>query len=66
MPFGLLIGASPLAERALQPPFQLLRMVSPLAWMPVAVLAFPTWEGAIVFLIAARRIWPILFSTAAA
>lgn len=65
VPFGLLIGASPLAERALQPPFQLLRMVSPLAWMPVAVLAFPTWEGAIVFLIAAAAIWPILFSTAA-
>ncbi|KQT91682.1 nitrate ABC transporter permease [Methylobacterium sp. Leaf469] len=65
VPFGLLVGASPLAERALQPPFQLLRMVSPLAWMPVAVLAFPTWEGAIVFLIAAAAIWPILFSTAA-
>ncbi len=64
-PLGLLVGASPLAERALQPPFQLLRMVSPLAWMPVAVLAFPTWDGAIVFLIAAAAIWPILFSTAA-
>ncbi|WP_375455243.1 ABC transporter permease [uncultured Methylobacterium sp.] len=64
-PLGLLMGASPLAERALQPPFQLLRMVSPLAWMPVAVLAFPTWDGAIVFLIAAAAIWPVLFSTAA-
>ncbi|WP_238296806.1 ABC transporter permease, partial [Methylobacterium soli] len=53
------------AERALQPPFQLLRMVSPLAWMPVAVLAFPNWDGAIVFLITAAAIWPILFSTAA-
>ncbi|MCC0806828.1 ABC transporter permease [Methylobacterium sp. W2] len=64
-PLGLLMGASPLAERALQPPFQLLRMVSPLAWMPVAVLAFPSWDGAIVFLITAAAIWPILFSTAA-
>ena len=64
-PLGLLIGSSPLAERILQPPFQLLRMISPLAWMPIAVLTFPTWDGAIVFLIAAAAIWPILFSTAA-
>ena len=65
VPLGLLVGSSPLAERILQPPFQLLRMISPLAWMPVAVLAFPTWDGAIVFLIAAAAIWPILFATAA-
>ncbi|MER2269151.1 ABC transporter permease [Methylobacterium oxalidis] len=64
-PLGLLIGSSPLLERTLQPPFQLLRMISPLAWMPVAVLVFPTWDGAIVFLIAAAAIWPILFATAA-
>lgn len=64
-PLGLLIGASPLAERILQPPFQLLRMVSPLSWMPIAVLTFPSWEGAIVFLIAAAAIWPIVFATAA-
>ncbi|WP_132254966.1 ABC transporter permease [Methylobacterium segetis] len=64
-PVGLLVGSSPLLERVLQPPFQLLRMISPLAWMPVAVLAFPSWNGAIVFLIAAAAIWPILFATAA-
>ena len=38
-----------------EPAFQFLRMISPLASMPVAVLAFSTWEGAMVFLIAARR-----------
>ncbi|MEA1834971.1 ABC transporter permease [Methylobacterium durans] len=64
-PLGLLVGSAPLVERILQPPFQLLRMISPLAWMPVAVLAFPSWNGAIVFLIAAAAIWPILFATAA-
>ncbi len=64
-PLGLLVGSRPLVERALQPPFQLLRMISPLAWMPVAVLSFPSWDGAIVFLIAAAAIWPILFATAA-
>ncbi|WP_092042478.1 ABC transporter permease [Methylobacterium pseudosasicola] len=64
-PLGLLVGSLPWIERALQPPFQLLRMISPLAWMPVAVLSFPSWDGAIVFLIAAAAVWPILFSTAA-
>lgn len=64
-PLGLLVGSLPMVERALQPPFQLLRMISPLAWMPVAVLSFPSWDGAIVFLIAAAAVWPILFSTAA-
>lgn len=64
-PLGLLMGSSARLERILQPPFQLLRMISPLAWMPVAILVFPSWDGAIVFLIAAAAIWPILFATAA-
>lgn len=65
VPIGLALGAFPLLERALQLPFQILRMVSPLSWMPIAILAFPTWDGAIVFLIAAAAIWPIVFATAA-
>ncbi|MBK5958241.1 nitrate ABC transporter permease [Rhodoplanes elegans] len=65
IPVGIAIGLTPLLERAVQLPFQILRMVSPLAWMPVAVLAFPTWNGAIVFLITAASIWPIVFATAA-
>jgi NitT/TauT family transport system permease protein len=40
-------------------------MVSPLAWMPIAILIFATWDGAIVFLVAAAAIWPVMFSTAA-
>jgi len=64
-PIGLLMGSSVQLERILQPPFQLLRMISPLAWMPVAILVFPSWDAAIVFLISAAAIWPILFSTAA-
>jgi NitT/TauT family transport system permease protein len=64
-PLGFLMGLSPAFERAATAPFQFLRMVSPLAWMPVAVLAFPGWDSAIVFLIAAAAIWPVLFATAA-
>jgi NitT/TauT family transport system permease protein len=64
-PVGLTIGSWPLLERMARLPFQILRMVSPLAWMPIAVLAFATWDGAIVFLIFAAAVWPIVFATAA-
>jgi NitT/TauT family transport system permease protein len=64
-PVGLAVGSSPLVERMAQLPFQVLRMVSPLGWMPIAVLAFASWDGAIVFLITAAAVWPIVFSTAA-
>jgi NitT/TauT family transport system permease protein len=40
-------------------------MISPLSWMPIAVMAFATWDGAIIFLIAVAAIWPVMFSTAA-
>jgi NitT/TauT family transport system permease protein len=40
-------------------------MISPLSWMPIAVMGFDTWDGAIVFLIAVAAIWPVLFATAA-
>ena len=65
VPIGLAIGSWRLLENMLQLPFQILRMISPLAWMPIAVLVFATWNGAIVFLIVAAAIWPIIFSTAA-
>jgi NitT/TauT family transport system permease protein len=64
-PVGLAIGSFAFLERMAQLPFQILRMISPLAWMPIAVLAFPTWDGAIIFLIAAAAVWPIVFATAA-
>jgi NitT/TauT family transport system permease protein len=64
-PVGLALGSWALVERTLQLPFQILRMVSPLAWMPIAVLMFASWDGAIVFLIAAAAVWPIVFATAA-
>lgn len=65
VPAGLAIGSWKLLENMMLVPFQILRMVSPLAWMPIAVLIFATWDGAIVFLITAAAIWPVIFSTAA-
>jgi NitT/TauT family transport system permease protein len=64
-PVGIVIGSVTFLERMTHLPFQILRMVSPLAWMPIAVLTFATWDGAIVFLIAAAALWPIVFATAA-
>lgn len=64
VPIGVAIGLFAGMREATHIPFQFLRMISPLAWMPIAVLAFATWDGAIVFLIAIAAIWPIVFSTA--
>jgi NitT/TauT family transport system permease protein len=64
VPVGVGIGLYAVAREVSHVPFQFLRMISPLAWMPIAVLAFESWDGAIVFLIAIAAIWPILFSTA--
>lgn len=64
VPVGVAIGLYAAVREITHVPFQFLRMISPLAWMPIAVLAFASWDGAIVFLIAVAAIWPILFSTA--
>jgi len=65
VPVGILVGRVQVLREVTNIPFQFLRMISPLSWMPIAVMAFATWDGAIVFLIAVAAIWPILFSTAA-
>jgi NitT/TauT family transport system permease protein len=64
VPVGVGIGLSATLREMTHVPFQFLRMISPLAWMPVAVLVFATWDGAIVFLISVAAVWPILFSSA--
>ena len=64
VPIGILIGYIGTAMKVVNVPFQILRMVSPLAWMPIAVLAFETWDAAIIFLIVMATVWPIMFSTA--
>lgn len=64
VPVGVAIGLFVSLRSITHVPFQFLRMISPLAWMPIAVLAFSSWDGAIIFLITIAAIWPILFSTA--
>jgi NitT/TauT family transport system permease protein len=64
VPVGVLVGYSRRLEWATTPVFQFLRMVSPLAWMPIAIVAFGIGDRAIYFLLAATAVWPIVLSTA--
>jgi len=63
MPLGLVIGYSLRLQIMTYPPIQFIRMISPLSWMPIALLIFNTFEGAIYFLIAMATIWPIILNT---
>lgn len=65
VPIGILMGRSKWFRDLSNSPFQLLRMISPLSWMPLAVMVFATWNGSIIFLIAMASVWPVAFATAA-
>lgn len=65
VPIGILIGRSRRFRELSNSPFQLMRMISPLSWEPIAVIVFAGWDQAIVFLIAIAAVWPVMFSTAA-
>jgi NitT/TauT family transport system permease protein len=65
VPLGLLLGIVALAERASALLVQFLRMVSPLAWAPIAVALFGVGDRPVQFIVAVTAIWPITLSTAA-
>ncbi|MEW8505703.1 MAG: ABC transporter permease [Candidatus Thiodiazotropha sp.] len=65
VPIGILMGRSRRFRELSNSPFQLLRMISPLSWEPIAVIVFATWNQAIIFLIAIASVWPVAFATAA-
>lgn len=65
VPIGILLGRSQSFREISNSPFQLLRMISPLSWEPIAVIVFLTWNQAIIFLLAIAAIWPVAFYTAA-
>lgn len=61
---GLLVGTSPILNKALDPLFQFLRMVAPLAWVPIALVALQQNQPAAIFVIFITSVWPILINTA--
>ncbi len=64
IPLGFLIGMSPLLNAALNPFIQVLRPVSPLAWMPLALYSIKDSAISAVFVIFICSIWPMLLNTA--
>ena len=64
IPIGFLLGMSPLIHRALDPFVQLLRPVSPLAWMPLALYTIKDSGISAIFVIFVCSLWPMLIGTA--
>lgn len=64
IPVGFLIGMSPLMQRALDPFIQVLKPISPLAWMPLALFILKDSEISSIFVIFICSIWPMLINTA--
>lgn len=64
LPLGFVIGMSPLMYKALNPYIQLLRPVSPLAWMPLALFIIQDSDASAIFVIFICSIWPMLLNTA--
>jgi nitrate/nitrite transport system permease protein len=61
---GVLIGQSSFASRGLDPIFQVLRTVPPLAWLPISLAAFKEAAPSAIFVIYITSIWPIILNTA--
>ena len=61
---GVLVGQSRWAMRGLDPIFQVLRTVPPLAWLPISLAAFRDSQPSAIFVIFITSIWPILINTA--
>ncbi|MBB6124584.1 nitrate ABC transporter permease [Sphingobium subterraneum] len=62
---GILVGQSVFAYRALDPLFQVLRTVPPLAWLPISLAVFQQAQPSTIFLIFITAIWPVILNTAA-
>jgi nitrate/nitrite transport system permease protein len=61
---GALIGQSIWAMRGLDPIFQVLRTVPPLAWLPISLAAFRDANPSAIFVIFITAIWPVIINTA--
>jgi nitrate/nitrite transport system permease protein len=64
LPLGFMIGMSPLIYQALNPFIQVLKPISPLAWMPIALYTIKDSTTSAIFVIFICSIWPMLINTA--
>ncbi len=65
IPIGLAVGTSRMLESSTSSAFQFLRMISPLSWMPIAVMVFGIGDAPIYFLLTFAAVWPIILNTSA-
>lgn len=65
VPIGLAVGSSRALESCTSSAFQFLRMISPLSWMPIAVMVFGIGDAPIYFLLTFAAVWPVMLNTAA-
>ncbi len=63
-PLGFLLGLSPYFRRTFDPVIQVMRPISPLAWLPLGLVIFQRTEPAAVFTIALCAMWPTVINTA--
>jgi len=64
IPIGFLIGMSPLMSKALDPFIQVMKPISPLAWMPLALYTIKDSSLSSIFVIFICSLWPMLINTA--
>jgi nitrate/nitrite transport system permease protein len=64
VPLGFVLGTSKLFTRVMDPLMQILRPVSPLAWLPLGICLFQKLEPAAIFTIAICCMWPTVVNTA--
>jgi len=62
-PLGFLLGVSPMLTRTFDPLIQILRPISPLAWLPLGLILFQKSEPAALFAIAVCSMWPTVLNT---
>jgi len=62
-PLGFILGSSPLFFRMFDPTIQILRPISPLAWLPLGLILFRQSEPAALFTIALCSMWPTVVNT---
>ncbi len=65
IPTGLVAGYLQWFDRGTRTLFQFLRMISPLSWTPIAIVAFGIGDLPVYFLITVAAVWPIVLNTAA-
>ncbi|GGK30980.1 nitrate ABC transporter, permease protein [Caldalkalibacillus thermarum] len=63
VPLGFMIGLSPVLARAVDPFIQVLKPVSPLAWLPIGLALLQDSERTAIFIIFISSLWPLLINT---